>query len=112
MIHQKFPHTATPYLHHGENFNIMLELFLYVFRQNPRNYTNVINNGVSRSENLQGYMSFDEHYTYEMSNMLLPDALIEEVQRIAGEREDMLGLEECYKKVCKVRYRCNISLVL
>ena len=28
--------------------------------------------------------------------------LIKEVQRLAGERDDLLGLEECYKKVCKV----------
>lgn len=74
-------------------------------RQNPRNYTHVLNNGISRSENLQGFMSYDEHYsnyyTYELGNMLLPNALIEEVERIAKEREDLMGLEECYKKVCK-----------
>ena len=35
--------------------------------------------------------------------------LIEEVQRLAGERDDLLGLEECYKKVCKVGTGLNIS---
>ena len=53
-------------------------------------------------------MSYDEHYsnyyTYELGNMLLPNALIEEVERIAKEREDLMGLEECYKKVCKVSH--------
>ena len=68
-----------------------------------------MNNGVTRSENLQGFMSFADQYTYEMSNMLLPDALIEEVQRVAGERDDLLGLEECYKKVCKVGTGLSIS---
>lgn len=77
------------------------------YRQNPRNYTHVVNNGFSRSENLQGFLSFDEHYnyTYDMANVLLPNALIEEVARITKEREDLLGLEECYKKVCKVGYK-------
>ena len=81
--------------------------FLFVNRQNPRNYTHVVNNGVSRSENLQGFMSFADQYTYEMANMLLPDALIEEVKRVSNERENLLGLEECYKKVCKVSLNTN-----
>ena len=53
-------------------------------------------------------MSYDEHYsnyyTYDLGNMLLPNALIEEVERVSKEREDLLGLEECYKKVCKVSH--------
>ena len=36
-------------------------------------------------------------------------SLIEEVQRLAGERDDLLGLEECYKKVCKVGTGLYIS---
>ena len=35
--------------------------------------------------------------------------LEEEVQCVAGERDDLLGLEECYKKVCKVGIGLYIS---
>ena len=38
-------------------------------------------------------------------------SLIEEIQREAGERDDLLGLEECYKKVCKVGTGLYISLI-
>ena len=58
-------------------------------------------------------MSYDEHYsnyyTYDLGNMLLPNALIEEVERVSKEREDLLGLEECYKKVCKVSHNTRES---
>ena len=30
---------------------------------------------------------------------------------MAGERDDLLGLEECYKKVCKVGTGLYISLI-
>ena len=30
---------------------------------------------------------------------------------MAGERDDLLGLEECYKKVCKVGTVLYISLI-
>ena len=38
--------------------------------------------------------------------------LIEEVQRLAGERDYLLGLEECYKKVCMVGTVLYISLIV
>ncbi|XP_053397372.1 uncharacterized protein LOC123524136 isoform X2 [Mercenaria mercenaria] len=72
-----------------------------LIRRNPRNYTGIINNGVTRSENLTGLMSFAEHYGWDISNMPLSDALVEEVQRMAKERDDLGGIEECFKKVCK-----------
>ena len=59
-------------------------------------------------------MSYDEHYsnyyTYDLGNMLLPNALIEEVERVSKEREDLLGLEECYKKVCKVSLKLTVKV--
>ena len=78
--------------------------FIFIFcRRNPRNYTGIINNGVTRSENLTGMMSFADQFGWDISNMPLSDALVEEVQRMANERNDLSGLEECFKKVCKVR---------
>lgn len=61
-----------------------------------------MNSGVTRSENLNGMMSFAEQYGWDAENMPLPDALVEEVQRMVASRDDMAGLEECFKKVCKV----------
>ncbi|XP_060571165.1 uncharacterized protein LOC132729413 isoform X2 [Ruditapes philippinarum] len=72
-----------------------------VIKRNPRNYTGIINNGVTRSENLTGVMSFADHFGWDISNMPLSDALVEEVQRMANERNDLGGIEECFKKVCK-----------
>lgn len=74
-----------------------------IFRRNPRNYTGIVNNGVTRSENLTGWMSFAEQYGWDVASMPLPDALVDEVQRMVKEREDLVGLEECFKKVCKVK---------
>ena len=72
------------------------------FRQNPRHYTGIVNNGVTRSENLTGMMSFMENYGWDVENMPLPDALVEEVKRMVSTQEDLAGLEDCFKKVCKV----------
>ncbi|KAL4238513.1 hypothetical protein ACF0H5_003221 [Mactra antiquata] len=72
-----------------------------VIRTNPRQYTGIINNGVTRSENLTGLMSFADEYGWDFTNMPVPDALVEEIQRVAKTREDLQGLEDCFKKVCK-----------
>lgn len=81
------------------------------YRQNARHFTAVHNNGVTRSENLTGLMSFADGYMWEGGGPGgvpgaggLPDALVDEVQRMANGREDLAGLEECFKKVCKVRH--------
>lgn len=91
LQHRKWGPAKSADCHHFED----------VIRQNPRNYTAIINNGVTRSENLTGFMSFAEQYGWDVCNMSLPHALVKEVQRIACEREDLAGLEECFKKVCK-----------
>ncbi|KAL5008325.1 hypothetical protein ScPMuIL_013906 [Solemya velum] len=68
-------------------------------RTNPRKFTVVSNNGVTRSENLSGWMSF----MMENDELSVPfsDALADELQRLSVNRDDLVGLEECYKKVCK-----------
>ncbi|XP_052767481.1 uncharacterized protein LOC128208139 isoform X2 [Mya arenaria] len=71
-----------------------------VIRQNARHYTAINNNGVTRSENLTGLMSFADHYGFEMVTPP-PEALVDEVQRMASAHDDLAGLEECFKKVCK-----------
>jgi hypothetical protein len=84
-------------------YNIYVKYYTSFYnRRNPRNYTGIINNGVTRSENLTGVMSFADHFGWDISNMPLSDALVEEVQRMANERNDLGGIEECFKKVCKV----------
>lgn len=72
-----------------------------VCRTNPRNYTVVVNNGVTRSENLSGMMSFSLDQSEATPQMV--ETLTEEVNRISAKEEEAIGLEECFKKVCKVR---------
>ncbi|XP_052230882.1 uncharacterized protein LOC127844567 isoform X2 [Dreissena polymorpha] len=72
-----------------------------VIRQNPRHFTSIINNGVTRSENLTGMMSFAEQYGWDLTNTPLTDTIIDEVQKMTSIRDDLTGLEECFKKVCK-----------
>ncbi|KAK3603060.1 hypothetical protein CHS0354_015753 [Potamilus streckersoni] len=74
--------------------------FADIIRQNPRRYTVVVNNGVTRSENLTGFHSFVENPGADVLNIPYSEVLIEEVHRITNNR-DLVGLEECYKKVCK-----------
>ena len=72
-----------------------------VHSTNPRNYTVVVNNGVTRSENLSGLMSFAVNE--EDAKMAWPELLADEVNRISTkDQEEANSLEECYKKVCKV----------
>lgn len=47
-------------------------------------------------------MSFADEYDWDFTNMPVPETLVEEVQRIAKSRDDLQGLEDCFKKVCKV----------
>ncbi|XP_055995198.1 uncharacterized protein LOC125650529 isoform X6 [Ostrea edulis] len=73
--------------------------FYDLIKTNPRNYTVVVNNGVTRSENLSGLMSFSMEQPDSIPQMV--DTLAEEVNRISAKEEEALGLEECFKKVCK-----------
>nr|XP_011444653.2 uncharacterized protein LOC105340345 isoform X2 [Crassostrea gigas] len=73
--------------------------FYDLIKTNPRNYTVVVNNGVTRSENLSGMMSFSMDPSETTPQMV--DTLTEEVNRISAHEEEAIGLEECFKKVCK-----------
>ncbi|XP_061164972.1 uncharacterized protein LOC133173920 isoform X1 [Saccostrea echinata] len=73
--------------------------FYDLIKTNPRNYTVVVNNGVTRSENLSGLMSFSMDHPDGIPQMV--DTLAEEVNRISAKEEEAVGLEECFKKVCK-----------
>lgn len=73
--------------------------FYDLIKTNPRNYTVVVNNGVTRSENLSGMMSFSMDPSVTTPQMV--DTLTEEVNRISAHEEEAIGLEECFKKVCK-----------
>ncbi|KAK3094050.1 hypothetical protein FSP39_023449 [Pinctada imbricata] len=75
--------------------------FFDLIKTNPRNYTVVVNNGVTRSENLSGLMSFAMEGG-EGVNIALAETLADEVNRISTKDEtDNTALEECFKKVCK-----------
>ncbi|XP_022330980.1 uncharacterized protein LOC111129131 isoform X3 [Crassostrea virginica] len=73
--------------------------FYDLIKTNPRNYTVVVNNGVTRSENLSGMMSFSLDQSEATPQMV--ETLTEEVNRISAKEEEAIGLEECFKKVCK-----------
>ncbi|XP_046355861.1 uncharacterized protein LOC124134844 [Haliotis rufescens] len=62
-----------------------------LIKTNSRSYTHIANSGVTRSENLTGWPGEGDHV------FMLPDHVI----RSAVPRENVMGLEECYRKVCK-----------
>ncbi|XP_021344190.1 uncharacterized protein LOC110444097 [Mizuhopecten yessoensis] len=84
--------------------------FFDLIRTNPRNYTVVVNNGVTRSENLSGLMSFAVNG--DETKVAWPEMLADEVHRISTrDDEDITGLEECFKKVCKSNVESINSLL-
>ncbi|XP_069116212.1 uncharacterized protein [Argopecten irradians] len=84
--------------------------FFDLIRTNPRNYTVVVNNGVTRSENLSGLMSFAVNG--DETKVAWPEMLADEVHRISTkDEEDVTGLEECFKKVCKGNVESIYSLL-
>ncbi|XP_033734523.1 uncharacterized protein LOC117323419 isoform X1 [Pecten maximus] len=84
--------------------------FFDLIRTNPRNYTVVVNNGVTRSENLSGLMSFAVNG--DETKVAWPEMLADEVHRISTrDDEDVTGLEECFKKVCKGNVESIYSLL-
>ncbi|XP_067682338.1 uncharacterized protein [Haliotis asinina] len=62
-----------------------------LIKTNSRSYTHIANSGVTRSENLTGWPSDTDHM------FVLPDHVI----RSAVSRQNVIGLEECYRKICK-----------
>ncbi|XP_046551787.1 uncharacterized protein LOC124261514 [Haliotis rubra] len=62
-----------------------------LIKTNSRSYTHIANSGVTRSENLTGWPHDSDHM------FVLPDHVIQS----AVSRENVMGLEECYRKVCK-----------
>ncbi|XP_012938471.1 uncharacterized protein LOC101859859 [Aplysia californica] len=79
-----------------------------LIRPNPRNFTPVANSGVTRSERLVGwaphpdpYMLIPDPYTVTPSD-LVADEVAEEVHKLASSNDELAGLEECYRRICKV----------
>ncbi|XP_076441603.1 uncharacterized protein LOC143280802 [Babylonia areolata] len=85
-----------------------------LLRPNPRNYTTVANSGVTRSEKLTGWMGGGYHHHHHHHHSSLGEGgggggggggnsnnsdLAREVGRVSG--DDLAGLEECFRKVCK-----------
>ncbi|GFN76446.1 hypothetical protein PoB_000295200 [Plakobranchus ocellatus] len=81
-----------------------------LIRPNPRNFTTVANSGVTRSEKLIGWMPM----TYDLYSLVpadnVTDEVVEEVQKIASNSEELAGLEDCYKRICKKVTSAHISL--
>ena len=77
----------------------MSTFFFFFFRTNPRNFTVVVNNGVTRSENLSGVTSYDDGN----DNGFFAEALADEVTKISTRDAEDSALEECFKHVCKVK---------
>ena len=71
--------------------------FYDLIRTNPRNFTVVVNNGVTRSENLSGVTSYDDGN----DNGFFAEALADEVTKISTRDAEDSALEECFKHVCK-----------
>ncbi|KAL8599592.1 hypothetical protein ACOMHN_022178 [Nucella lapillus] len=85
-----------------------------LLRPNPRNYTTVANSGVTRSEKLTGWLGgLQAHPPGEREGGGPPGVggsgggelssvggMAREVGRVTG--EDLAGLEECFRKVCKL----------
>ena len=78
------------------------ELF---FRQTNRFFTAVNNKGVVRLEYLNPpvYDNTATTFTSDGDQVPLMETVKNEVNRLALDRSDLTGIEECYKKVCKVR---------
>ncbi|CAC5394386.1 unnamed protein product [Mytilus coruscus] len=72
--------------------------FYDLIRTNPRNFTVVVNNGVTRSENLSGLASYDEGNN---NDGMYAEALADEVTKISTHDVEDSALEDCFRHVCK-----------
>ena len=83
---------------------------MFVARKTPRNFTAVSNSGVTHLEYLGDKEPPPGECGISAPNEVLTerwaDAIAEEVHRISTKpgisREELTGLEDCYKKVCNV----------
>ncbi|GFR75694.1 hypothetical protein ElyMa_003926200 [Elysia marginata] len=73
-----------------------------LIRPNPRNFTTVANSGVTRSEKLVGWMPLGHDLYSVVPAENVTEEVFEEVQKIASNTDDLAGLEDCYKRICKV----------
>lgn len=72
-----------------------------LIRPNPRNFTTVANSGVTRSEKLVGWMPMGHDIYSVVPAETVTEEVFEEVQKIANNSDDLAGLEDCYKRICK-----------
>lgn len=68
-------------------------------RPNSRNFTTVSNSGVTRSEKLTPWLGLRSHTARE-EELRSEVGVAREIDRMSC--EDMSGLEECFRRVCKV----------
>ena len=72
-------------------------------RPNPRNYTTVSNSGVTRSEKLTGWRGGGgQPQELPPGGDMAGLGLAREVGKVTN--DDLAGLEECFRKVCKVSH--------
>ncbi|XP_041353426.1 uncharacterized protein LOC121371531 [Gigantopelta aegis] len=71
-----------------------------LIKTNPRKYTPIANSGVTRSENLTGWMSFypDAHVVMREVPLGKPEPCVQDSMDHFA--QDLSGLEQCYKKIC------------
>ncbi|RUS92074.1 hypothetical protein EGW08_000098, partial [Elysia chlorotica] len=72
-----------------------------LIRPNPRNFTTVANSGVTRSEKLVGWMPMAQDFYSVVPAESVTEEVLEEVQKITTTSDDLAGLEDCYKRICK-----------
>ena len=72
--------------------------WLLYFRQNPRKFTAVNNSGVAHHELLVSTVPAENNDGSEE----LSTTVLQEVHRLAADKREIVGLVECYRKVCKV----------
>ena len=73
---------------------------LFHHRPNARHYTTVANSGVTRSEKLTGWPLGGQVSSQGDSTDLGGLGMAREVGRVTN--DDLTGLEECFRTICKV----------
>ncbi|XP_064623543.1 uncharacterized protein LOC135485455 isoform X2 [Lineus longissimus] len=85
---------------------------LDVIKQNPRNYTMILNNGIRHYEYLQNGHKYDNCLPHEeVFNYNISEHAAEEFQRIARSKRDLIGVEEAYQNICKGNSETLYSLL-
>ncbi|CAH1793279.1 unnamed protein product, partial [Owenia fusiformis] len=75
---------------------------LNLVRKTPRHFTTSTNDGISHLEYLNANNTDQSMTSYKSETKATPlsDTIAGEVQRVSTGRNEVTGLEECYKKVC------------